>query len=150
MGCFFFSFFVEGYQMDPPQPRMICIILRIRNPDQNLDFPLDSNSFQFAKWKPQKKKLWRPKTPPTSNPSQPQSTPPQMVAQKMGCFHSKNSHQITSVGVFGARKVSANCTIRAQTFRFGRRPIPSLEPPGKKKGSNGGYADQICGFFPAP
>ena len=68
---FFFSFFVEGYQMDPPQLRMICIILRIRNPDQNLDFPLDSNSFQFAKWKPQKKNLE------TKNLSdlQPKSTP---------------------------------------------------------------------------
>ena len=71
----FFSFFVEGYQMDPAQLRMIWIILRIRNPYQNLDFPLDSNSFQFAKWKPKKKKLWRPNTSPTSNPSQPQSHP---------------------------------------------------------------------------
>ena len=118
--CFFFSFFVEGYQMDPPQLRMICIILRIRNPDQNLDFPLDSNSFQFAKWKPQKKNFGetkKPLRPPTQ--VHPSPTPPtKMVAQKMGCFNSKNSHQITSAGVFGARKVSANCTIRAQTFRF--------------------------------
>lgn len=79
----FFSFFVEGYQMDPPQLRMICIILRIRNPDQNLDFPLDSNSFQFAKWKPKKKNFedQKPLRPPTQ--VNPNPIPPQMVAQKM-------------------------------------------------------------------
>lgn len=144
----FFSFFAEGYQMDPPQLRMIWIILRIRNPYQNLDFPLDSNSFQFAKWKPKKKlEDQKPLRPPTQvNPS---PTHPKMVAQKMGCFNS-DSHQITSAGVFGARKVSANCTIRAQTFRNAAAASESpLEPPGEKKGEvHGGYM-QICGFFRA-
>lgn len=152
----FFSFFVEGYQMDPPQLRMICIILRIRNPDQNLDFPLDSNSFQFAKWKPQKKNFGdqKPLRPPTQvNKSTPSPIPPSPK-----WWHKKWDASIRKIPIRSPLLESLVLERSLQIAPSEHRPsvsagvrIPSLEPPGKKKrGSNGGLCRSDLRLFPCP